>query len=178
MTKVWFAKECDVLMTASTPTINTATTLYNTFSAMTSIKGVLKDISVTEQTGDTDIINLLGTDSTGYQNAEMEEKPAGLVEVQATMVLPGDEVVEQFVYDTNGSTVTGGYTRYRSGKALRRKVSLCLRLTDGTDEVAYAATNALLSAKDVKVTGADGHFEATMTLKCLPRDFYGPEFKD
>ena len=55
---------------------------------------------------------------------------------------------------------------------------MLLNLDDSTDEVNYAGTNMNVSAKDVKVTGADGHFEISMTFKCFARDWYGPEFKN
>jgi len=179
MTKVWYAKEAVIKVgLASAVTISTASALDVFFSGGTTgtaIEGVMKDVSITEPTLDVDKIDLLGTTSS-FQNAELEEKPAGMVEVTGTAILPGDEVSEAILF----GTVTGatGFTRYRSGLATARKLAFLLNVTDGTDEVNYAGNNMVMSAHETKVTGADGHFEVTWTLKCLPADWFGPEFKD
>lgn len=176
--KIWHAKEAVVkIQLASATTITTSAALDTFFSSGTAIAGVMKDISITEPMGDVDKLDLLGQDTNGFQNAELEEKPAGMVEVTGTLILPGDEGIEPFIYSV-GSAINGTHTRYTAGYATRRKLALLLNLDDGTDEVNYAGNNMLPTARDSKVTGADGHFETTITLKCLPRDWYGPEFKD
>lgn len=177
--KVWFAREASIKMAlASAITISSTTALGVQFGSgtATAIAGIMKDITVTESVSEVDQIDLLGEDANGFQNVEGEEKPYGMVEVAGTMILPGDEVIETYIYDS--STTSVGYTRYRQGNGTRKRVALLIDLSDGTDEVAYAGTNGWLTAKEVKVTGADGHFEATGTFKFLPRDWYGPEFKD
>jgi hypothetical protein len=178
--KVWHAKESVVKLGLATSVNITAGTVLDTaFSATSAITGVMKDITVTEPMGDIEKIDLLGTDSNGFQNAEVEEKPAGLVEVSGTLILPGDEEAEQFLYDAGTATTNGtGWTTYRAGKASRRKLAILLNLDDGTDEVNYAGTNMYPTARDAKVTGADGHYETTFTVKGLPRDWFGPQFKN
>ena len=175
-TKVWHAREAVIKLAAST-TITTAAALDTFFSGGTAVEGVMKDITVTEPASDVEKIDLLGEDSDTFQNAEGEEKPFGMVEISGTAILPGDEVIETFIYPT-GTAIGGTHTRYRPGQGTRKKPSFLLNLDDSTDEVNYAGENCWLTAKDVKVTGADGHLEVTLTLKCLPRDWYGPEFKD
>jgi hypothetical protein len=178
--KVWFAKNAVIklgLAANNTSVGSTASLLDAQFGTATTITGIMKDIQVTEPMGDVDMLNFLGTDSNGFQNAELEEKPAGIVEIQGTMILPGDEVVEDLIYDA-ATTIASTHSRYRAGKASKRSVCLLLNLDDSTDEVNYAGTNMLVAARGVKVTGADGHFEANVTFKCLPRDWYGPEFKN
>lgn len=178
MANIWFAKNAVVKIDlSSNVTITGAAALDTFFSGGSAITGQMKDISITEPKGDMDKIDLLGTDASGYQNAEAEEKPAVNGEVSGTLILDGDEVLESFFYDA-GSAVAGTHTRYSPGLATVRKISMLLNLDDGTDEVNIALDNAYPTAKDMKVTGADGHFEITFTAKCLPRDFYGPEFKD
>ena len=175
--KIWFAKESVIkLDLASNISIGTAA-LDTYFSTGSAIQGVMKDITVTEPIPDVDKIDLLGTDSSGFQNAELEEKPAAMVEISGTMILPGDEVSESILYGTSSQT-GGTHTRYRSGIATRRKIAFLLNLDDSTDEVNYAGDNMLMTSKDVKVTGADGHYEVSTTIKGLPRDWYGPEFKN
>lgn len=177
MAEVWFAKHATVKIAGTAITITGGTALDNSFTAGSAIQGKMKDITITEPHGDMDKIDLLGTDTNGFQNAEAEEKPAGNAEISGTLILDGDELTELFMYDA-GSAITASHTRFRSGKATVRKISMLVNLNDGTDEVNYAMINAYPTARDVKVTGADGHFEITFTAKSLPRDFYGPEFKN
>lgn len=171
--KVWMAKEA-IIKFQIAGTITAGTALTNSFGSGTAVQAVMKDITITEPMGDIDKIDLLGTDASGYKNAEVEEKPASLAEVSGTLILPGDiTYIESYIYDA-GSAYSG-FTRFSPGKASRRKLGILLNLTDGTDVVNFVLNNAYPTARDTKVTGADGHFETSFTAKCLPRDFYGPE---
>jgi hypothetical protein len=180
---VWSASEAEIrLRTTGSITVTTAAALESFFpttgtAAASSIVAVLKNISVTEPMGDVDKVDLMGKDSSGYQHAKKERKPSSMVEITGTAILPGKSNVEKFLYGT-AETVTGGYKRYRSGKAVANEVDFLLYLTDGTDVVSYAGTNMDFTAKDIKVTGADGHFECDFTIKGLPSNWYGPEFKE
>jgi len=177
MAEIWYAKNAVVKIDlASNITVGSAA-LDTYFSGGSAITGKMKDVTITEPKGDMDKIDLLGQDSNSYQNAEAEEKPAVNAEITGTLVLDGDEVLESFFYDA-GSAIAGTHTRYSPGLATVRKISMLLNLDDTTDEVNFVLDNAYPTAKDVKSTGADGHFEVTFTAKCLPRDFHGPEFKD
>ena len=178
MAKVWFAKEtvCKVDL-ASNVTITDSAALDSFFSTATAIEAVMKDVSITEPMSKAEKIDLQGTDTNDFQNAEMEEKPSNNAEISGTLILTGDETVETFFYDA-GTAVAGTHTRYRAGKATVRKLAFLLNLDDGTDEVSYALTNVHITDKDTKITGADVHYEITFTGVCLPRDMHGPEFKD
>ena len=176
MTKVWKAREAVIKFAASTSIDGTAV-LDSFFSGGTAVEGVIKDLTITEPQSEVDQIDFLGEDTNGFQNVEGEEKPYGMVEVSGTAILPGDEVLETFFYPA-GTTIATTHTRYRSGTGTRPRPSILLNLDDGTDEVSFAGESFWITAKDTKIAGADGHFEVTFTAKCLPRDFYGPEFKD
>lgn len=170
--KIWHAREA-VMKVASDITITGAAALDTFFSSGSVITGVMKDITFKEPTGEVDQVDLLGTDGNGFQNAEGELKPYSMAEVSGTMILPGGLVTEGFFYPA-GSTVAG-VTRFQPGKgtiANRRTPSVLLNLTDGTYTTNVVVDNAWVTAKEIKVTGADGHFEITGTLKCLPRDYY------
>jgi len=175
-TNIWHARDA-VVKLASSVTITTAAALDTFFSAGTAIEGTMKDITLTEPASDVEKIDLLGEDANTFQNAEGEEKPYSMAELTGTLLLPGDEVIEDLIYPT-GTAVGGTHTRYRPGQGTRKTPALLLNLDDGTDEVSFALDNCWLTAKEDSVTGADGHFEMSVTFKCLPRDFYGPEFKD
>ena len=128
MAELFHAKQVLVKMglNSSIPSITTAgnlTTFFASAGTATAIEGKLKDISITESAVDVDKLDFLGTDSNGFQNAEVEEKPAGMVEISGTLVLDGDELIETFMSDA-GTVVTGSYTRWRGGKATPRKLAL------------------------------------------------------
>jgi len=179
MTKVWHAKEAVIKVDLNSAiTITTAGALDTFFTGTVTgktITGVMKDITITEPSIDVEKIDLMGNTSS-FQNAELEEKPASMVEVSGTAILPGDEVSESVFYPTVDGP--SGFTRYQPGQSSITKVALLLNLDDSTDEVSYAGVNMVVSARESKVTGPDGHFEVTWTLKCLPKDWFGPEFKD
>jgi len=177
-TKVWHAKESVFkVLLASSITMGTANPLDTIATSGSAITGIVKDWRITLPMPDVDKIDLAGTDANGYQNAELEEKPAKLAEISGTFIFPGDEVGDNFFHDA-GDAVTGGYTRYAAGKASIRKLCFLINLDDGTDEANFLLNNVVGSSREIRLTGADGHWEVTYTGKCLPRDAYGPEFKD
>lgn len=177
MTKVFFAKEATIKIDAAADISISATTVLDTaFASATTISGQFKDLSVTSSVADVEKIDLLGTTSS-YQNAELEEKPAGLMEISGTIIIPGDELLESEVFGS-GTAAGGTHTTYETGLATRTKVALLLNVDDGTDEVNWACTNAVITEYNPSFTGADGHLEASVTFKCLPKDFFGPQFKD
>ena len=177
MTNIWFPKEGTIKMDAAVSvTISASTVLDTAFSSATTVTGQFKDFSMTPGIGDADIIHLLGTTSS-FQNAELEEKPAGICEISGTIVVPGDEIMESEIFGT-GTAAGGTHTTYQPGLASRTKLAILLNQDDGTDELNFAVTNAVLTSYEPKFSGADGHLEASVTFKCLPKDFYGPQFKD
>lgn len=181
MVKIWFPKNSVIKIDATGDvTISNSTVLDTAFASATEITEQHKGFSVNLPIGDVNKIDLMGVtsqDSTDYQNAEVEELPAGMVEISGTIVLPGDELMESEIFGT-GTAAGGTHTTYEPGQATRTKVAILLNLDDGTDEVSFAARNAYLTKYDISATGADGHFEVSVTFKCLPRDFFGPQFKD
>jgi len=175
---LWFPKNTVVKIDlASNVTITTAAALDTFFSGSTAIQGTMKESSGTEPVADADKIDLHGTDANGFQNQELEEKTPPLTELEFTLILTKDENIEAFIYDA-GTAIAGTHTRYRAGKATLRPLAVLFNLDDGTDEINWAGTNMLATAKDFKPTAADGHWEVTFGVKCLAKDWYGPEFKD
>jgi len=175
MVKVWHAREVVVKVDAST-SITTAAAL-DTFFSGTAIEGSLKDMTLKWPSADTDKIDLHGDDANGFQNAEKERKPFGMAELSGTLVFPGDEVVETLFFPT-GTAINGTHTRYRPGTGTEKHPSFLINLDDGTDEVNFAMESTDVMIDEIKSTGADGSFEFTFTAKALPRNCFGPEFKD
>lgn len=171
--KVWYPKQAKVYLKVATASPNFVPTLnLNTyFSSGSALTGIMKDISITEPIGDVDKIDLLGTDSQGFQNAEVEEKPASMGEISGTIVIPGTVASQRAMGVLYGAQTTGpsGYYTFRPGLATRTQNAILLDITDGTDEVAIGVAAGYTTAKDIKVTGADGHFEGTFTMKFLPK---------
>lgn len=177
MTNIFFPKEATIKIDAAgTSTFATNTVLDTEASSATAITGQFKDISITLPMGDVEKIDLLGTTSS-YQNAEIEEKPSPLCEVSGTIVVPGDEMMEAEIFGS-GTAAGGTHTTYSAGVASRTQVEVMLNADDGTDEVNFAIDYAYVTEYKPSFGSADGHLEATVTFKCLPKYCYGPQFKD
>lgn len=176
MVKVFFPKEGTIKIDATGDiSISNSTVLDSAFSGGTAITGQFKDFSMTSPIGDVNKIDLIGTTSS-YQNAELEETPAVLGEFSGTIVVPGDELMSSEVWGS-GTAAGGTHTTYEPGLATRTKLAILFNVDDGTDEVNWAIRNAVVTEWSPSM-GSDNHLEASVTFKCLPRDFFGPQFKD
>lgn len=176
MTKIFFPKEATIKIDASADvTVSASTVLDTAFAASTAMTGQFKDISITMPVGTVTKVDIMGTTSS-FQNAELQEDPAGLCEVSGTLVLPGDEIMEAEIFGS-GTAAGGTHTTYQTGKATRTKLAVMLNVDDGTDEVNFAIINARLTEWTTKM-GSDDHQEITVKFECLPKDAFGPQFKD
>ena len=177
MTNIFFAKEGTIKIDATGDVTLSASTVIDTaFASATVITGQFKDFSIKSPIGDVEKIDLIGTTSS-FQNAEIDEKPAPLAEMSGTIIVPGDELMEAEIFGT-GTTAGSTHTTYQPGLATRTKLAVMLNVDDGSDEVNWGASNVFLTDWSPKFTGADGHLEASVTFKCLPKDLYGPQFKN
>lgn len=179
MVTVFHAKHATVKIDATGDvTLANDTVLDTQFSSGTTITGQMKDVSVTIPMGDVEKIDLLGTtaqDGTSYQNAELEEKPAGLAEISGTLVLPGDELIESEIFGSGTSATT--HTTYEPGQSTKTGVAFLVNVDDGTDEVSFAGNPMYITEYNPSAGSADGHFEVSVTLKALPKNFF-MQFKD
>lgn len=176
MTKIFFPKEAVVkVCTAGQVSISAGAVLDTAFAAATAMTAQIKDLSITLSIGDVDKVDFMGVTS-GFQNAEIQENPAGLCEISGTIVVPGDELSESVIFGT-GTAAGGTHTTYQPGLATRPKIAMMMNVDDGTDEVNFAVTDARLTEYSPSM-GSDNHMEAKITLKCLPKDAYGPQFKN
>lgn len=176
MTKVFFAKEGTIKIDAAADiTLSSSTVIDTAFASATTI-AQFKDFSITLPNADVDKIDLLGVTSS-FQNAELEEKPAPLAEMSGTIIVPGDELMEGEIWGS-GTAAGGTHTTYQPGLSTKIKLALMLNVDDGTDEINWAGTDMQCTQYDPSFTGADGHVEASVTFKCLPKNLFGPQFKD
>ncbi len=176
-TKIFFAKEGTIKMDAAASiSISNSTVLDTAFSGATTVTGQFKNLSISAlPVGDVNKIDLIGTTSS-FQNAELEETPAVMAEISANIVIPGDEVMESEIFGA-GTAASGTHTTYEPGLATRTKIAILFNVDDGSDEINFAATNITINAGDLSMN-ADGHLEGNVTFKALPRDWFGPQFKD
>jgi len=176
MVKIFFPKEATIKIDAAgTSSISASTVLDTAFSAGTAITAQFKDISITLPVADVEKVDLMGVTSS-FQNAEIQENPAILCEISGTIVLPGDELMEGEIFGS-GTAAGGTHTTYQAGLATRTKVEVLLNVDDGTDAVNFAIDDAYLT-EYTPTMAADGHMEVAVTFKCLPKNAFGPQFKD
>lgn len=179
---IWFPRDSTIKIDATGDvTISNATVLDTAFASATEVTAGQKGIIITPGMHSVEIIHLMGVtaqDTTEYQNAEMEEKPPGLVKIAGSIVHQKDESGYDLEIFGTGTAAGGTHTTYEPGKAAPTKCAMLLNLDDGTDEVNYAARNLVFTQYEVSSTGADGHFEISFEAYCLPKDFFGPQFKD
>lgn len=173
MTKIWHAKETTIKVTLSSNITASSLTCGSAWFAAfgSAITATIKDVTIKEPMTDSTQMNLAGTDSNGFQNAELEEKPPTPAEISGNLILPGDESIESYIYDA-GSAIAGTHTRYRPGKATIRKLAFMTELTDGTDAAIFVLLNVVPGARDTKLSSSDGSWETNFNGKCLARDFY------
>ena len=177
MVKVFYAKETTIKVDSwQDVSISMDTVLDTAFSSATNVTAQFKDVSITLPSADVEKIDLLGVTDL-WQNATIEEKPNQMAEISGTLVLPGDELMESEVFGA-GSAAGGTHTTYHAATATRQRVAVLVNLDDGTDEVNYAGGTMYVTEYNPSITGADGHYEVSVTFKCLPAHFFGPQFKD
>ena len=176
--RIFFPKDATIKIDAAgTVTLSNSVNLAtagSSWSGAAVVEGQMKDITITLPVADVDKVDLIGTTSS-YQNAEIVEGTAPLCEVSGTIVIPGDELMEGEIFGAGTSSASG--RTYEAGLASRTKVQVLLDVDDGTDQVTFAIDNAYITQYDPTMN-ADGNWEASVTFKCLPRDTFGPRFKD
>lgn len=179
MGKIWKAREGVIkIADTSTVTITNAAALDTFFGSGSAMEADMKGIEITEPETTVDKIDLLGQDTNSFQNADFEEKPAGVASITGTMVLRGDESgLDQWSYDAASIAGPAGFTRLQIGSGTGNQASLLVNLDDGTDEVNLVLDNAFITTRDKKLTGSDGHWEVSFSATCLARDYF-VEFKD
>lgn len=186
MAKIWKPKEIKSIKfaAASGVTITTAAALDTFFTGTTAtsdnVQAYAKNVTIAVPEGAVDKVDLLGIDSNGFQNMELDEKPFDLGGISGTLVLHDIEVLETFFYGT-ATAIGTTHHRYQPGNLNstgRSEVAILLNLnypTSGTvtKEVNVALDNAWVTKLgDIKISGPDGHFEVDFNAICLPKDFY------
>jgi hypothetical protein len=164
-------------------TINTSTTVITAIASGTAFSGLIKDVSVTPPEGSVEVVNFLGEDAAGFQNASFEEKAFSGASIKGTMVLDSIEYIEPLFGGAGTQVATNTYTRYQygtsaSGKTRVKVGAIGLALDNGTKVVGVLLNNVMLTKLgDIKMTGADGHWERDFEGMCLAADYY-EDFKN
>jgi len=183
MANIWNAGQTAVKIDLATNiAIDAAGPLDADFAAATTITGFMKNVTIVEPEGDIEKVDLLGVTSS-FQNALLDHKPFGMAELTGTLVLDGDEMLvdsgatKQLFFGAP-TAIAGGYSRYQAGAFTagvldRPQVAILVVLSDGTDKISFVLDDAYITKYgDVKIDGADGHWEVEVTIKCLPINFY------
>lgn len=186
-TKTWVAREGRVyLANAVNLTIASNKTLSGAFtesSGATSVEAACKNITVTPPETSWEKQDLLGKDSSGFQNQLLDEKPVGIATFTGTLLLADDEMVSDFVVSGVTIVTVGAktYSRYQIGANNENEIAVCVALNEpatGAAMVTFLLDNARVTKwGDVRVSGPDSHFEQDITAICLAKNFYW-EFKD
>lgn len=179
--KTWKARHSNLYFTLSDRiTIAAATPLHDLFStaAANAVASSAKNVTVTPPTTDVEKVDLLGLDTNRFQNALLDNKPPGLATITGTLLLGEDETLEATI--VSGSTAVTGppaSTRYQYGKDrdLDTNIAILCNMQEfgQASRVSFCMVNAKITKfGDVKISGADGHWEQDFTAVCLPKDFY------
>lgn len=183
MAKLWKPGEIKKFIATSTvPTISGTTNTLDTYfttgtEGYKNIQGRAKNVTIAIPSSEVEIVNFLGTDTNGFQNSELEEKPYTNGGMSGTLVLDDIDVLESMFYGT-ATSITGGLNRFQAGKlttAGRPKIALLLHLEnlDASKKISFVLNNAYITKLgDVKISGPDSHFEVEFEAICLPKDFY------
>lgn len=172
MTKVkWHARQGKVSLVD-----DSAITLDNDESYQTQaesgtatvVSTYMKDVTVTPPELEQDKIDTLGQNSNGFQNAFVNENPAGMATLSATLIMQGTELFEDALTPINDGT---SFTSYGYASSLSGTKSLVVNFDDGTDKINIALKNAYIKVGDRKPSGTDGHWEQDIEAKCLPENY-------
>ncbi len=173
---VHFAKASDV-------TITTNSILSAAFSTSTRVESHFKNLTVTPPEIAHDKQDLIGVDSSNFQNAVLDKKPAGMATFSGTAMLGNDESLESYL-DESGVSITdvtyGNSTRYQIGNGDLPEIAVCIVMEDAANSkrVTFVLDNAYVTKwGDVRIGGPDSHWEQDVTVACLPKDFYW-EYRD
>lgn len=180
-TQTWTARQGTVYIGKSIG-VSTTSTLSGTFSTSANVYDVsaaAKNITITPPETAYEKQDLLGKNTSDFQNQLLDEKPVGLASMTATLVVGEDEMIEDLVV-SGTVTAPAGYTRYQVGKRSDNVVHVCV--TMNTNDSANMASFALFNAKvtkhgDVRISGPDSHWEQDINVVCLAKDYYY-EFKN
>jgi len=158
---------------ASDVSISTDSTLAAVFSTSTVISAAAKNISITPPETAWELVNFLGNNSNNFQNAVLDEKPVGAPTISGTLVVyTEDDYLEGFL-DNSGTTVASTYNRYQIGNNESPEVAILVTLNNGTRTANICFDDARITKwGDVKISGADSHWEQDFSAICLPEDFY------
>jgi len=157
--------------------------ISGTTNTYENLQAYAKNITVAIPAGACEKVDLLGVDSSGFQNAELEDKPFENGGISGTLVLHDVAVLESFYYGDGTSATDTGVTgkTYRPGiltSSGRKDSAILMTLNNGLSTTSNKKINVLLNNAritklgDVKISGPDGHFEVEFEATCLPRDFY------
>ena len=164
------------LKLASSVSLTTGAALDTFFSGGSTIV-TAKSWELNEGEQDFEQQNYHGERGDGFQNQGKVRSPKGPATMTITVDTDDLRAIQTLLYDSS-ETISTTHTRLRSGNAARKTVAVLSNLDDGEQECSYVMLEAEQTAPATRTTGEDGVVEYELVLKCLAKDFYGPEWKD
>jgi hypothetical protein len=168
---VFLARDVEVKVTTTT-TIG-SNSLPSYFSSASTVT-TAKTCEIDEGEQDFEAQYYLGLTTGNFQNQGKINKPKGPATLTVTFDAFNYNTIAGFLYDSSNAISSG--TRYVSGTTTRKEAMYLVYATNGTDKLAYVLNYAQQTGPATKVTGTDGNIEYELKVKCLPKDFVGPEF--
>lgn len=169
------ARDVELKLAASV-SITAGTVLDTAFSSGVTVI-TAKSWELDEGEFDFEQQNYHGEDANGYQNQGKVRAAKGPATMTITVDAEDLSSIQALLYDKS-VTAGGTHTTYSMGNDTRKTVAVLANLDAGSIECNYAMLNAEQTAPAVRTTGEEGVVEYELSLKCLGRDFRGPQWKN
>jgi len=147
-----------------------------------------KEITITPPKGETEKVDLLGTETTEdgagvpitgtFQNAIFDEKSWSDATMTCTLILTGNaaDIPDFFELACGAGLDIGTRHRYSfgdstTGQARSSLGAICLNLYNGVQEFNAVFNKPYVNVGDIKPTSMEGHFEVSFEVKCLAKNF-------
>jgi hypothetical protein len=175
-TQTWVARDGTLFLDRSSGiTIGSGTSLSGAFLNAIVFEAAVKNVTVTPPETSWEKQDLLGEDTSSFQNQVLDEKPVGMATITGTLIVGEDETIEDHMVSGTVSS-PGAYTRYQVGRnTTGADLSICVEISSTGDAnyVAFVLDNAKATKwGDVRISGPDSHWEQDFTIMCLAKDFY------
>lgn len=149
-----------------------------------------KNITISPPKAEPEMLFLLGTSAfvigaatpvTGtFQNVVYDDKAWSEGKMSTTLILTGNETdIPDFLRMVTGVGTASGsasYKRHTFGNTVATETrtitgAIVLDLNNGSERMEVLLNNPYMVMGDIKLTGADGHYEVDVDAHCLPQNF-------
>ena len=170
---LWKARHAAIKIGTATPTVLTTQVLYDQVGGATQYEDIAENVEISLPEGASNDVMLLGEDSDGYQNQELDKERRGKGSVTMDIIAGNKDIIQWMVTPTTTTSGASGYTRYNLGDEDSSVPGIAIQLTDGTDTQNFLLNNAnCINAGNLRAEST-GHIKRSgVKFECLARDFY------